>query len=109
MPYTPRSAKQNVTNRTKHKLVVGGVPPRLARACDPAIRRNYTAHEEVRKMPHRHWFVIQTINGQERRSGPYASRKTAAREASERYRIHTSDADVRLIYELVPPVHTGRS
>jgi hypothetical protein len=60
-------------------------------------------------MPHRHWFVIQTVNGQERRSGPYASRKTAEREASERYRIHTSDADVRLIYDLVPPVHTGRS
>ena len=109
MPYTPRSAKQNVTNRTKHKLVVGEC---LHAWHAPGTRqpgRNYTAHEEVRKMPHRHWFVIQTINGQERRSGPYASRKTAAREASERYRIHTSDADVRLIYELVPPVHTGRS
>jgi hypothetical protein len=109
MPYTPRSAKKNVTNRTNHKLAVGGAPPRLARLCDPTTTRSYTGNEEVSEMPHRHWFVIQTVNGQERRSGPYASRKTAEREASERYRIHTSDADVRLIYDLVPPVHTGRS
>jgi hypothetical protein len=60
-------------------------------------------------MPHRHWFVVQTVNGRERRSGPYASHKTAQRKANEQYKIHTPDADVRLIYDLVPPIHTGRN
>jgi hypothetical protein len=109
MPYTPRSAKQNVTNRTKHKLAAGGAPPTLGTPLRPDNHAQVHWTRGGKQMPHRHWFVIQTINGQERRSGPYASRKTAEREASERYRIHTSDADVRLIYDLVPPVHTGRS
>ena len=66
-------------------------------------------NEEVSEMPYRHWFVINTVNGRERRSGPYASHKTAERKARELYKIHTSVTDVRLIYELVPPVHTGRN
>jgi hypothetical protein len=63
-------------------------------------------------MPHRHWFVVFAKHGVERRSGPYASRKTAAREAEAHYKLHTSDdASMRLIYDLDPPplAHSGRN
>jgi hypothetical protein len=53
-------------------------------------------------MPHRHWFVIHTVNGRERRSGPYASHKAAERKANEQYKTFTSNAGVRLIYDLAP-------
>jgi hypothetical protein len=59
-------------------------------------------------MPHRHWFAILTINGVERRKGPYPSRKTAEREAHEAYR-NASHGDVRFVYEVVAPMHTGRA
>ena len=32
-------------------------------------------------MPYRHCLVINIVNGRERRSGPYASHKTAERKA----------------------------
>ncbi len=61
-------------------------------------------------MPHRHWFVVLTKHGVERRSGPYASRKTATRKAGEHYKLHTSDtASMKLSYDLdLRPAHSGR-
>ena len=58
-------------------------------------------------MPHRHWFVVLTVDGVERRSGPYASRKTAERKANEQHK-NALAAEVRLVYDLDPPVHSGR-
>ena len=58
-------------------------------------------------MPHRHWFVVVTVNGVERRSGPYATRKTAVRKAGEHH-TNALGADVSLVYDTTPPAHTGR-
>jgi hypothetical protein len=68
----------------------------------------YRVLKRRQKMPHRHWFAILTINGVERRKGPYASRKTAEREAHEAYR-NASHGDVRFVYDVVAPMHTGRA
>jgi hypothetical protein len=59
-------------------------------------------------MPHRHWFVVLTTDGEERRSGPYASRRTAERKANEHHK-NAPDAAVKVVYDdSGPPGHRGR-
>jgi hypothetical protein len=58
-------------------------------------------------MPYRHWFVVLTTDGAERRSGPYATRRTAERKANEHHK-NAPDAEVKVVYESDPPRHSGR-
>ena len=59
-------------------------------------------------MPHRHWYAIVTVAGIERRIGPYASRRMAARKASEQFKGAAS-ADVSIVYEVdAAAPHAGR-
>jgi hypothetical protein len=58
-------------------------------------------------MPHRHWFVVLTVNGEEIRNGPYASRKTAERKSEEHHK-NAPNADVRLVYDTAPLGQGGR-
>ena len=58
-------------------------------------------------MPHRHWFIVLTVNGVESRSGPYASRRTAERK-SEPYK-NAANAGVKVVYDTAPLGHRGRN
>lgn len=58
-------------------------------------------------MPHRHWYVVLTVDGEERRSGPYATRKTAERKADEHHK-NAPAADVSVVYDTAAPKSTGR-
>jgi hypothetical protein len=60
----------------------------------------------IQRMPHRHWFIVLTVNGVERRNGPYASRRTAERK-SKQYK-NAATADVKLVYDPAPLGHSGR-
>jgi hypothetical protein len=59
-------------------------------------------------MPHRHWYATLTVNGTERRLGPYPSRKAAEREAHEAHK-DGSHGEIRVVYDVVRPVHAGRA
>jgi hypothetical protein len=52
-------------------------------------------------MPHRHWYAIVTVGGTERRLGPYATRRTAERKASEHFK-GVATTDVEVVYEIDP-------
>lgn len=54
-------------------------------------------------MPYRHWFVILTTNCEERRIGPYATRRAAEREAKARFGPSSDTASVVLFYDHIPP------
>jgi hypothetical protein len=59
-------------------------------------------------MPFRHWYAVFTVEGQEYRIGPYATRLMAQRKASEVFKGAAS-ADVTITYEGSPsPVRNRR-
>jgi hypothetical protein len=58
-------------------------------------------------MPYRHWFVVLTVNGMVSRTGPYATRRTAERQA-ERHR-DVPNAAVSVVYDTAPLGHSGRN
>jgi hypothetical protein len=57
---------------------------------------------EEARMPHRHWYVVLTADGEEHRTGPYATRKTAERKAQEHHK-NAPAGDVSVIYDAPPP------
>jgi hypothetical protein len=56
-------------------------------------------------MPYRHWFVIVTADHEERRIGPFATRRAADREAKARFgpAEGSGAASVVLFYEHTSP------
>jgi hypothetical protein len=58
-------------------------------------------------MPHRHWYVVLTVDGEERRTGPYATRKTAERKAHEHHK-NAAAGEVSVIYDTAPLGQAGR-
>ncbi len=54
-------------------------------------------------MPYRHWFVILTTKSEERRIGPYATRRAAEREARVRFGPSSDAGSVVVFYDHVPP------
>jgi hypothetical protein len=58
-------------------------------------------------MPHRHWYVVLAVDGEERRSGPYATRKTAVRKADE-HQKNAPAAEVSVVYDPTASKSAGR-
>jgi hypothetical protein len=52
-------------------------------------------------LPYRHWFAVLNVDGVEERIGPFATRKTAQREAQAHAPWVASPATI--IYEHKPP------
>jgi hypothetical protein len=50
-------------------------------------------------LPYRHWFAVLNVDGVEERIGPFATRKTAKREA----KAHPAASDVTIVYEHKAP------
>ena len=49
-------------------------------------------------MPHRHWFVVLTVDGVESRTAPYATRRTAQRK-SEQDHGNAPSGVVNVVYD----------
>jgi hypothetical protein len=58
-------------------------------------------------MPYRHWFVVVTREGVERRSGPYVSRRSAERNARAHHQ-HAPTGTLNVVYDPEPSAHRGR-
>ena len=58
-------------------------------------------------MPYRFWYAILTADGKKHRIGPYSTRRTAERKASQVFR-GASAASISVVYEAGPIPHHGR-